>query len=101
MAELTEELRRGLRRACAELEVPVQITGLGSLFGIHFVEGEVRGYRDVVAGKSSLRHQMFLGMMNEGFLTASNLVGGLSTEISEVEIDGFVEAFRRVLARQL
>ncbi len=101
LAELTEELRKGLRRVCAELEVPVQITGLGSLFGIHFTEGEVRSYRDVAAGNSQLRHQMFLGLMNEGFLTASNLVGGLSTEISEVEIDGFVEAFKNVLARQL
>ena len=100
MAELTEELRKGLRSVCGELEVPVQVTGLGSLFGIHFVDGEVSGYRDVAAGNSGLRHQMFLGMMNEGFLTASNLVGGLSTEISEVEIDGFVSAFRRVLARQ-
>lgn len=101
LAELTEELRRGLRRVCAELEVPVQVTGLGSLFGIHFVEGEVRSYRDVAAGNSLLRHQMFLGMMNEGFLTASNLVGGLSTEISEMEIDAFVAAFRNVLARQI
>jgi len=101
LAELTEELRKGLRRVCADLEVPVQITGLGSLFGIHFTEGEVRSYRDVAAGNSRLRHQMFLGMMNEGFLNASNMVGGLSTEISEVEIDSYVAAFRRVLARQL
>lgn len=101
LAELTEELRKGLRSVCDELEVPVQVTGLGSLFGIHFTEGEIRGYRDVAAGDSGLRHQMFLGLMNEGFLTASNLVGGLSTEISEKEINAFVDAFKRVLARQL
>lgn len=101
LAELTEELRKGLRSVCAELEVPAQITGLGSLFGIHFAEGEIRNYRDVAAGNSSLRHQMFLGMMNEGFLTASNLVGGLSTEMGEPEIDSFVDAFKNVLARQL
>ncbi|HIM37751.1 MAG TPA: aspartate aminotransferase family protein [Dehalococcoidia bacterium] len=101
LAELTEELRKGLRNACAELEVPVQVTGLGSLFGIHFTDGEIRGYRDVAAGNSALRHQMFLGLMNEGFLTASNLVGSLSTEMAEPEIDAFVDAFRKVLARQL
>jgi len=101
LAELTEALRGGLRRVCADLEVPVQVTGLGSLFGIHFVDGEVRSYRDVATGNSGLRHQIFLGLMNEGFLTASNLVGGLSTEISETEIDAFVDAFRKVLARQL
>ena len=101
LAELTEELRKGLRDACAELEVPVQVTGLGSLFGIHFTDGEIRGYRDVAAGNNALRHQMFLGLMNEGFLTASNLVGSLSTEMAEPEIDAFVDAFKKVLARQL
>ncbi len=101
LAELTEELRRGLRGVCAELEVPVQVTGLGSLFGIHFTEGEIHGYRDVAAGNSGLRHQMFLGLMNEGFLTASNLVGALSTEMAEMEIEAFLDAFKRVLARQL
>ena len=94
-------MRRGLRSVRAKLAVPVQATWWGSVLGSHFVDGEVSGYRDVAAGNSGLRHEMFLGMMIEGFLTASNLVGGLSTEISEVEIDGFVSAFRRVLARQL
>ena len=100
LAELTERLKQGLREACASLEVPAQITGLGSLFGIHFTEGAVRGYRDVAAGNSSLRHQVFLGLMNEGFFTASNLVGALSTEIAEAEVDAFVGAFTRVLERQ-
>ncbi|MCH7606309.1 MAG: aminotransferase class III-fold pyridoxal phosphate-dependent enzyme, partial [Chloroflexi bacterium] len=100
LAELTERLKQGLREACASLEVPAQITGLGSLFGIHFTEGPVRGYRDVAAGNSSLRHQVFLGLMNEGFFTASNLVGALSTEIGEAEVDAFVGAFTRVLERQ-
>ena len=100
LAELTERLKEGLREACASLEVPAQITGLGSLFGIHFTKGQVRGYRDVAAGNSSLRHQVFLGLMNEGVFTASNLVCALSTEIGEAEVDAFVGAFTRVLERQ-
>jgi glutamate-1-semialdehyde 2,1-aminomutase len=100
LAELTERLRRGISRVCTDLEVPVQVTGLGSLFGIHFTEGPVRGYRDVAAEDARLRGQVFLGLLNEGFLTASNLVGALSTAITEAEVDAFVAAFRRVLARQ-
>ncbi len=99
LAELTDRLRQGLREACASLEAPAQITGLGSLFGIHFTDRQVRGYRDVATGNSGLRHQVFLGLMNEGFLTASNLVGSLSTEITEAEVDGFVAAFSRALER--
>ena len=100
LAELTERLRHGLREVAAAVEVPVQVTGLGSLFGIHFTEASVRDYRDVAAGDSRLRSQVFLGMMNEGFLTASNLVGALSTANTDAEVDAFVAAFKRVLARQ-
>ncbi len=40
-------------------------------------------------------------MLNEGILMASNLVGAVSTEIGETEIDAFTEALRRVLERTL
>ena len=38
-----------MREVCSSLEVPVQVTGLGSLFGIHFSKDEIRNYRDVAA----------------------------------------------------
>lgn len=100
LAELTERLRQGVRDVCQELEVPVQVTGLGSLFAIHFTGHEVHNYRDVAAEDSKLREQVFLGLMNEGILTGSNLIGGLSTVIGEQEVDTFLEAFKRVLERQ-
>ena len=99
LAELTETLRQGVRKVCTELETPVQVTGLGSLFGIHFTPSEVRTYRDIAAEDSDLRHRMFLGLLNEGVLVASNLVGSLSTQISEEDITGFCAAFRKVLER--
>ena len=99
LAELTETLKEGIRSVCAELETPVQVTGLGSLFGIHFTPSEIRNYRDIAAGDSGLRERVFLGLLNEGVLTASNLVGALSTEINEAEVSRFCDAFRLVLAR--
>jgi glutamate-1-semialdehyde 2,1-aminomutase len=100
LAELTEALRQGIRQVCAELEVPAQVTGLGSLFGIHFTDCLVRNYRDIAAGNSRLREQVFLGLMNEGVLMAPNLVGALSTAITEAEVNTFVDTFQRVLERQ-
>ena len=100
LAELTERLRQGVRDICRELETPVQVTGLGSLFGIHFTGEEVRNYRDVAAEDGQLRHHVFLGLMNEGILTASNLIGSLSTAIGEGEVEAFLSAFKRVLERQ-
>ena len=100
LAELTELLRQGIRRVCSDLEVPVQVTGLGSLFGIHFTGQPIVNYRDIAAEDAALRGQVFLGLMNEGILMASNLVGGLSTALGEEEVNTFVEALKSVLERQ-
>ena len=100
LAELTEELRQGIRQVCSDLEVPVQVTGLGSLFGIHFTGQPLQNYRDVAGGDFKLKGQVFLGLMNEGILMASNLVGGLATVIGEEEVATFVNALKRVLERQ-
>ena len=101
LAELTEYLRAGILKAGAELETPVQVTGLGSLFGIHFTAEELIGYRDIATEDAVFRHQVFLGLLNEGILMAANLVGAVSTEIGEAEIDAFTAALRRVLERAL
>ncbi len=100
IAEVTEYLRHGLREVGQELEVPVQVTGLGSLFGIHFLDDHLVGYRDIAKADGALRHDVFLGLLNEGILMAPNLVGAVSTVISEPEVDAFVDAFRTVLRRQ-
>ena len=101
LAEMTEYLRAGILKVGAELETPVQVTGLGSLFGIHFTGEELLGYRDIAAEDAAFRHQVFLGLLNEGILMAANLVGAVSTEIGEAEVDAFTSALRRVLERTL
>ena len=96
---LTERLCQGIRDVCAELEVPVQVTGLGSLFGIHFLDRPVRTWRDAAAGDKDLRQRVFWGLLNEGILFTPTLVGCVSSPMGEQEIDSFVQAFRRVLER--
>ena len=100
LAELTEVLRRGVREVCAGLEVPVHVTGLGSIFGIHFTQAQPTSYRDVAAGDAKFRAQVFLGMLNEGILTSPTLTGALSTEIAEAEVDVYLGALKRVLERR-
>ena len=101
LAELTERARQGLRDVAAELEVPLQVTGLGSLFGVHFTSDPIRNYRDVYASNRELRQRVFWGLMNEGIFCSPNLVLCLSTPMGGNEIDTFVEAFHKVLARNL
>ncbi len=101
LAEKTELLKQGIRDVCGEMEAPVKVTGLGSLFGIHFTDREVLNYRDIAGCNHDLRDRMFLGLLNEGILMASNLVGSLSTAITEDDVEEFLAAFRTALARNL
>ena len=96
---LAEQLRQGIRDVCVELEIPVQVTGVGSLFGIHFIDRPVTTWRDVAGANKDLRQQVFWGLMNEGVLFTPSLVGCVSSPMGESEVDAFVQAFRRVLER--
>ena len=100
LAEMTEKLKQGVREICEELEVPVQVTGLGSLFGIHFTGVEIHNYRDLAASDRALRGRVFLGLLNEGILIAPNLVGAMSTSLGDEDVAAFLSAFRRVLERR-
>ena len=97
--QLTDYLRQSIRDVCADLEVPVQVTGLGSLFGIHFVDRPVRTWRDVAAGDQNLKHKVFWGLMNERIMFTPGLVGAVSAAMTETEMDSFAAALRRVLAK--
>lgn len=92
-------LREDLAAAFSEVGLVAQITGLGSLFAIHLTTRPVRTYRDTLGSDTDLRHQIFLGLFNEGVLIDPRGVGNLSTAIGQEEIDRFGTALRTVLGR--
>ena len=94
-----DRLRSGLLGVFAEAGIPVSITGLGSLFGIHPTESPVRTVRDTARADADLRHRVFLGLYLEGVLIDPRGVGNISTAIGSDEIDQFFAALDRVLAR--
>jgi len=79
--------------------VPGQVTGVASLFGVHFTPRPIRNYRDVVAGDTEMTRAVFTGLLNEGVLLQTSCAGSLGVMTGEVEIDTLVSAFSRVLAR--
>jgi glutamate-1-semialdehyde 2,1-aminomutase len=99
LSERGEMLRAKLRGAFAELGVPAQVTGVASLFGIHFTSRPVLDYRAVLAGDETLRKALFTGLLNEGVLLQAGCAGALGAMTSEAEIDTLVDAVRRVVAR--
>jgi glutamate-1-semialdehyde 2,1-aminomutase len=94
-----EGLCADLREAFQDAGIPAQITGLGSLFALHLTDQPVRSYRDTLSTETDLRHQIFLGLYNEGILIDPRGVGNLSTVLGESEIAQFKAAVRTVLGR--
>ena len=96
---LGDMLRGKLRAVFDELEVPAQVTGVASLFAVHFTDEGIRDYRSVVRADSELNKALFTGLLNEGVLLQSHCFGALSTLTTETEIDTLVDATRRVVQR--
>lgn len=92
-------IRRGLGAAFADAGIAAQITGLGSLFAIHLTGRPVRSYRDTQGSDTDLRHQIFLGLFNEGVQIDPRGVGNVSTAIGEDEVGRLGAAVRSVLGR--
>ncbi len=92
-----ESLRHQIRLAFEDVDRPMQVTGLGSLFAIHLTSQPVKRYRDTLGANADLRHRVFLGLFKEGVLIDPRGVGCVSAAIGEAEIDQFVGALRAVL----
>ena len=91
-------LRGQLEELFADHRVKAQVTGLGSLFNIHFTAEELSGYRSVRRSfDSRLAHRFFLGMLNHGVLTAGRGLGALCTPMGDAELKAFVGAADGVL----
>jgi len=99
MNELGDTVRTRLRAALAEAGVPAQVTGVASLFGIHFTARPIRNYRDVVTGDAEMTRAVFIGLLNEGVLLQTSCAGSLGVMTTEREVEALVDAVRRVAAR--
>jgi glutamate-1-semialdehyde 2,1-aminomutase len=99
LADLGERLRAGLRTTLAAAGMTAQVTGLASLFGIHFTDRPIRNYRDVVTGDAELAQAVYLGLLNEGVLLQATCAGSLGVMTTESEVDRLIDALGRVVAR--
>ncbi len=99
MSQLGDTLRNKLRAVFDELEVPAQVTGISSLFGIHFTSEEVVDYRSSLQGDKAMNRALFTGLLNEGVLTMGGGAGAINIKTTEAEVDTLVDATRKVIQR--
>lgn len=99
MNTLGDSLRAKLRAVFDELEVDVKVTGIGSLFGIHFTDADVTDYRSALKADKAKLNAFYMGMVNEGILMFAKGIGALNMHTTEDEVDEFVSAARKVVQR--
>jgi glutamate-1-semialdehyde 2,1-aminomutase len=97
---LGERLRGGVARLLAATRRRGQVTGLGSLFCLHWTSEPLTDYRSSRAKEAETPMRVFLGLLNEGIVLTPRGLGACSLPMTDEDIDRFINALARVLARQ-
>jgi glutamate-1-semialdehyde 2,1-aminomutase len=96
---LGERLRGGVARLLANTRRRGQVTGVGSLFWLHWTAEPLTDYRSTRPKDAELPLRVFLGLLNDGILMTQRGLGACSLAMTDDDVDRFVNALARVLAR--
>jgi glutamate-1-semialdehyde 2,1-aminomutase len=96
---LGERLRGGLARLFSNTRRKGQVTGVGSLLWLHWTTEALTDYRSTRPKDPETALRVFLGLINEGILLTQRGLGACSLAMSDEDVDRFVNALARVLAR--
>jgi glutamate-1-semialdehyde 2,1-aminomutase len=98
---LGERLRGGVSRLLQATRRRGQVTGIGSLFCLHWTPAPLTDYRSSRPRDPEAPRRVFLGLLNEGILLTQRGLGACSLAMADEDVDRFVNALARVLARGL
>jgi glutamate-1-semialdehyde 2,1-aminomutase len=97
---LGERLRGSLARLLQATRRKGQVSGIGSLFCLHWTPTPLTDYRSSRPRDPEAPMRVFMGLLNEGILLSQRGLGACSLAMTEEDIDRFVNALARVLARE-
>ena len=100
-----DRLRHRLNDLARRYDLPMQVTGAGSLFGIHFHYGQIRNVGDLRRGETGresairlLKALFHLDMLAQGQYLSRRILGNLSLETTEADLDDLCVAVEEFLA---
>ncbi|HSE91893.1 MAG TPA: aspartate aminotransferase family protein [Methylomirabilota bacterium] len=97
---LGDRLRGGVSRLLQNTRRRGQVTGVGSLFCLHWTSGPLTDYRSSRPKDPEAPIRVFMGLLNEGILLTQRGLGACSLAMEDEDVDRFVNALARVLARE-
>ena len=93
-----DQFRQRLNQLAKQHEVPAQVTGIGSLMGMHFTDRPIRKPQDATATPEEARSLFHLHMLSQGFYVGRKGYMSLSLVLEEADYDHFAEAFEEFLS---
>ncbi|WP_137177879.1 aspartate aminotransferase family protein [Roseomonas sp. AR75] len=93
-----DALRATLNGIARRQDVPVQVTGRGSMMAFHVAQQPPRNAAEAAAGSQPLKELLFLDLLERGFYVARRGMVALSLAVGEAERAAFAEAVAEVLA---
>lgn len=93
-----ESLRAGLMDVAMRYGVPLTVVGDGPLAAVHFTEGPVRTYRDVLKADKSRLARVNAELVRRGILVQLSTKFYLSVVHSDADLNAGLEAFDAVLS---
>jgi glutamate-1-semialdehyde 2,1-aminomutase len=97
---LGDRLRGGVSRLLGSMRRRAQVSGVGSLFWLHWTSETLTDYRSAKTKDTEMPLRVFMGMLNEGILVTPRGLGACSLAMGDEEVDRFVNALARVLSRE-
>jgi glutamate-1-semialdehyde 2,1-aminomutase len=97
-----DRVRGRLETLGTQHRVPMEITGIGSMFKIHFSASPVRDYRSAHQANSLIHEALFVFGLNRGLYLSSGGRCCLSTAMGDAEVEKYlatVEEFLETLTR--
>lgn len=100
LGALGDRARAGVTAALKEAGMPGQVTGMGSLFGIHVHDRPLSDYRSMLMTQDEKdRLAAIVGHMRDnGVFVNERGICSLSTPMGEAEIDAFLDCFKAAIA---
>ncbi len=92
-----DALRERMNRAASERDLPVQVTGVGSLMNVHFQRQPIASPADIVAANRRFNDLLHLELILDGQYIARRGYITLSLALTSADIEQFVASFERFL----
>jgi glutamate-1-semialdehyde 2,1-aminomutase len=98
--KMGERMRNGFSGAFTSNGIKAQVTGIGSVIGVHWTDEIIVNGGDVVRGakkSGNLSLLLHLELLNQGIFSSSRGMYILSTPMAEEDVDSAVDIFERTL----